>query len=322
VIMLAAGIAATPHLVMRAGPTADVDGARRSSAWGFVFVMLIVASAPAYAIFASLEVLGAVSGASPDAWPGWVFALGADGHARVCGDLAVSQQAIVAACDRIGRGGSLDVSSVSLSADGLVLAFPAIAGLPPVLSGVVAVGGLAATLAAAGSLLFAVASALGHDLYPIFDSQAPTGRRLITIRLMLIAVAVLAGWVAVSKPDAIVGLAAVSLSIAAAGLFPVLCLGIWWKRCTSLAALCGMLSGTGVAIFYFALIEGAGEKPWSFFGLTATGVPGFAAGVFGVPVAFLVAILVSSATPAETERQAAIGRIRRPEAAGAAEDED
>ena len=83
-----------------------------------------------------------------------------------------------------------------------------------------------------------------------------------------------------------------------------------------------MLAGVGITLFYFALLEFAGEPPWSFFGLSGTGVPGFAAGAFGLPIGLVVAIVVSLATPAEAIRYAAIDAIRRPNAALALEEDD
>ncbi|MEO8667046.1 MAG: VC_2705 family sodium/solute symporter [Bauldia sp.] len=318
VLTFAAGVAALPHLVMRSIPVADMDGARRSGAWGFVFAMLVVASAPVYAAFASLEILDGIAVVSPDALPGWVYSLGAGGQARACSVFAVSRDAVAAAC---GAGGLIDAASLSFSGDAVVLAFPAIAGLRPVLSALIAVGAIAATLAAATALLFAAASAFGHDLYArLFEPHAPAGRRLIAIRLMLIATAAFAGWAATRALDDVYPFAAVALSLSAAGLFPSLILGIWWRRCTSLGALSGMVSGMGIALFYFLIVEYAGEAPWTFFGLSDAGVPGFAAGAFGLPVGLLVAIVVSLATPPEPERQAALDRIRRP-ASGAGEDD-
>jgi cation/acetate symporter len=212
---------------------------------------------------------------------------------------------------------------VTPGADSIVQSFPSLAGLPQIFLALIAIGGLSASLAAAASLLFVVGSTLGHDLYPrLFDRNAPTGRRLIAIRLMMVATACLAGWIARDPSPHYFALAAGSASIAAAGLFPVVFLAIWWKRCTSLGALSGMVCGVGLTLFYFVLVEFGGERPWTFFGLSGTGVPGFAAGAFGLPVGLAVAILVSIATPAEPERHAVIDRIRRPDGGGAFEPDD
>jgi cation/acetate symporter len=278
IVTLSAGIAVLPHVVMRSAPTVDIQGARRSSAWGLFFVLVVLASAPVYATFAGLALLDIPAGAAAPAVPG---------------------------------------------ADSIVQSFPAIAGLPQIFTALIAVGALSASLAAAASLLFVIGSTLGHDLYPrLFDRNAPTGRRLIAIRLMMIATAGLAGWIALDPSPRYFAIAAGSASIAAAGLFPAVFLAIWWRRCTSLGALSGMICGVALTLFYLMLVEFGDEKPWSFFGLSGTAVPGFAAGAFGLPVGLAVAILVSIATPAEPERHAAIDRIRRPDAGGTFEPDD
>jgi cation/acetate symporter len=129
---------------------------------------------------------------------------------------------------------------------------------------------------------------------------------------MMIVTALAAGWLAARGEGAVQAWAGAALSIAAAGVFPVLVLALWWRRCTRLGALSGMASGAGLTMFYFAIVEIAGERPWSLFGLPETAVPGFAAAAFGLPVAFLVAILVSLATPREAERDAIVAAMRRP----------
>jgi cation/acetate symporter len=323
VITLSAGIAALPHLVMRSAPAANVDGARRSSAVAFIFVTLVVVSAPAYSVFASLQILDTVAGRTPDAAPDWVYMLGKGGLVSVCSAPALSAAAATSACNASGHAGPLTGADIAVAGDTIVPAFSSIAGLPPIFAALLAVGAIAAALAAAGAMLFTVASALAHDLYVRFvDPHAPAGRRLIALRLVLIAVAAYAGWLAVDGAEVWQPLAAASLSIAAAGLFPSLVLGIWWRRCTSLGALSGMICGLAVTLFYFVLVEFDGERPWSFFGLSGTAVPGFASGAFGLAIGLLVTIIVSLATPAETTRYPAVDAIRRPNAAPLIQEDD
>ncbi len=52
-----------------------------------------------------------------------------------------------------------------INTDVIVLSTPEIAGLPYVISGLVAAGGLAAALSTADGLLLAIANALSHDIY-------------------------------------------------------------------------------------------------------------------------------------------------------------
>src|SRR5690606_10202566 len=104
-------------------------------------------------------------------------------------------------------------------------------GLPYVIAGLVAAGGLAAALSTADGLLLAIANALSHDVYyRMIDPTASTRKRLLIARGLLVAVALLAAVVASSRPGGILALVAWAFSLAAAGLFPVLVLGVWWKR--------------------------------------------------------------------------------------------
>src|SRR5690606_26441612 len=136
-------------------------------------------------------------------------------------------------CSRVaGNAGVLRFSDLSIDTDAIVISTPEIAGLPYVIGGLVAAGALAATLSTANGLLLAIANALGHDLYyRMIDPNAPTARRLFAARALLLAVAGLAAYVASTRPADILSVTAWAFSLAAAGNFPALVLGIWWKRC-------------------------------------------------------------------------------------------
>ena len=78
-----------------------------------------------------------------------------------------------------------------INTDVIVLSTPEIAGLPYVISGLVAAGGLAAALSTADGLLLAIANALSHDIYyKMLDPSAPAIRRLTVARVLLFFVAV------------------------------------------------------------------------------------------------------------------------------------
>ena len=90
-----------------------------------------------------------------------------------------------------GNGdGILQLSEFVIHPDAIVLATPEIAGLPYVIAGLVAAGGLAAALSTADGLLLAIANALSHDVYyQMIDPKASTTRRLTVARVLLVAVA-------------------------------------------------------------------------------------------------------------------------------------
>jgi cation/acetate symporter len=120
-----------------------------------------------------------------------------------------------------------------------------------VISGLVAAGGLAAALSTADGLLLAIANALSHDIYyKMLDPNAPTIRRLTIARILLFLVAVAAAYLASTRPADILAMVGWAFSLAMAGNFPALVMGIWWKRATATGAICGMLAGFGLCLFY------------------------------------------------------------------------
>jgi cation/acetate symporter len=151
-----------------------------------------------------------------------------------------------------------------------VLSTPEIAGLPYVISGLVAAGGLAAALSTADGLLLAIANALSHDIYyKMLDPHAPTIRRLTVARVLLFFVAVASAALAATKPGDILAMVGWAFSLAMAGNFPALVMGVWWKRTTPTGAVCGMLAGFGLCLFYLVCsryFPGYGVK---YFGMTS-----------------------------------------------------
>ncbi|MEY4083103.1 MAG: Cation/acetate symporter ActP, partial [Pseudomonadota bacterium] len=184
--------------------------------------------------------------------------------------------------------------------DIIVLATPEIAGLPYVISGMVAAGGLAAALSTADGLLLTIANALSHDLYyKMIDPNASTARRVAISKALLLVVALAAAYVASQKPADILFLVGAAFSFAAAAFFPALTLGIFWKRATKWGAVLGMISGLGITMFYMVTTQ-----PWlrGIFGVTSPvqlwwEIQPISAGVFGVPLGFAVIIIVSLLTP-------------------------
>lgn len=109
----------------------------------------------------------------------------------------VFKSAIAAASNAAGNTtGLLTHAGLAINNDVIVLSTPEIAGMPYVIAGLVAAGGLAAALSTADGLLLAIANALSHDIYyKMIDTQAPSSRRLVVSRILLVIVAVAAAYV-------------------------------------------------------------------------------------------------------------------------------
>ncbi|HMR32567.1 MAG TPA: cation acetate symporter [Geminicoccaceae bacterium] len=320
ILCLMVGTASLPHVIMRFFTTPSVRDARKSVGWSLLFIFILYFTAPAYAVFAKFEVFSNVLGkdistlAAIQELPSWIFSYGRIGLVKICGANAVDPQVLFDACQAVkdAAGAAAPVTTLtfkqfSINPDTVVLATPEIAGLPYVITGLVAAGGLAAALSTADGLLLAIANALSHDVYyKMIDHRASTARRLIVARVLLVVVALVAAYTAISAPAGILIFVSWAFSFAAAGLFPALVLGIWWKRCTSSGAVLGMIAGFSVTLFYTLNNYYWGGSQWF-------GVNHIAGGVFGIPVGFLVIWLVSLATPAPSrELQELVDSIRIP----------
>ncbi|MET3890177.1 cation/acetate symporter [Bosea sp. OAE506] len=255
VLCLMVGTASLPHVLMRYFTTPSVREARSSVAWTLLFIFILYFTAPAYAAFAKLEVFENVIGKPLAQLPGWIYSYGKIGLIQICGTNAVDVATITAACGKIaGHTGILQLANFTIQADAIVIATPEIAGLPYVVSGLVAAGGLAAALSTADGLLLAIANALSHDVYArMINKDAPVARKLVIARVLLILVAIIAAWVASGRPADIVAMVAWAFSLAAAGLFPALVMGIWSKKTTAAAAVAGIWAGFLTTLTYLVV---------------------------------------------------------------------
>ncbi|MCH2394945.1 sodium:solute symporter family protein [Oceanibaculum sp.] len=292
ILCLMVGTASLPHVLMRFFTTPSVRDARKSVGWSLLFIFLLYFTAPAYAAFAKYEIFTNVIGATIAELPNWV---------KIYSDIG-----LVTIADA-NKDGILQFAELKINPDVIVIATPEIAGLPYVIAGLVAAGGLAAALSTADGLLLAIANALSHDIYyRMIDPQASTAKRLVVARILLVVVAILAAAVASTRPGGILALVAWAFSLAAAGLFPVLVLGVWWKRCTKEGAIAGMLIGFGFTLFYLVATKYFNMPLWF-------GVSNISAGLFGIPTGFLATIIVSMMTPPPSrEMQDFIDSIRIP----------
>ncbi|HET7679957.1 MAG TPA: sodium:solute symporter family protein [Xanthobacteraceae bacterium] len=275
------GTASLPHILMRYFTTPSVREARQSVAWSLFFIFLLYFSAPAYAAFSKLEVYTNIIGRDLASIRPWMFTWGELGLIQVCGKNAASVQAVIDACKAVaGHPGVLRLQDFVINTDVIVLSTPEIAGLPYVISGLVAAGGLAAALSTADGLLLAIANALSHDIYyKMLDPKAPTIRRLTVARVLLFIVAVISAYLASTKPADILAMVGWAFSLAMAGNFPALVMGIWWKRATATGAVAGMIAGFGLCLFYLVV-----SRYFPGFGVKYTGMTSLLNPVTGKPV--------------------------------------
>ena len=292
------GTAALPHILMRYYTTPSVRQARQSVFWSLFFIFLLYFTAPALAVLAKYDVYHFLVGSTFAALPAWAA------------NWAAVDPTLLSITDLNGDG-IVQLAEIVIGGDIIVLATPEIAGLPYVVSGLVAAGGLAAALSTADGLLLTIANALSHDLYyKMIDPHASTARRVTISKALLVFVALLAAYVTSLKPGDILFLVGAAFSLAASAFFPALVMGVFWKRANKWGAITGMIAGLGVCMYYMV-------KTYPFFGGVAANqwfdMAPISAGVFGVPIGIATIFVVSLLTPAPSrEVQELVEHVRYP----------
>ncbi len=309
VFCLMIGTAALPHILMRYYTTPSVKEARESVSWSLFFIFLLYFTAPALAVLAKFEVYTILVNTPFDKLPEWIARWSA------------VDKSLLSVVD-VNKDGILQLAEMSIGGDIIVLATPEIGGLPYVVSGLVAAGGLAAALSTADGLLLTIANALSHDVYyKVLDPNASTARRVLVSKVLLLVVALAAAYVAAQKPADILFLVSAAFSFAAATFFPPLVLGIFWKRANKWGASLGMVAGLGVTFYYmittqpwlYRLTHGSPLTPEILKANTWWDIAPISAGLFGVPIGFAVIIIVSLLTKAPGKKiQELVEHVRFP----------
>jgi cation/acetate symporter len=299
------GTASLPHILMRYFTTPSVRDARNSVAWSLFFIFLLYFSAPALATFSKLQMIDptlptAIIGKSISevSQLSWIQNWGNIGLLKITD---------------LNNDGILQINEFLLNPDIIVLATPEMAGLPYVISGLVAAGGMAAAMSTADGLLLAMANALSHDLYyKIIDPKAETRKRLLTSRVLLVVIGAASALVASMKLTGILGAVAWAFCFAMSGLFFPLVLGVWWKRANRAGAIAGMSVGLVVGWWYLLAVRNPNEwygiaQPWLGLNDLRFGIVGITASL----IAMVVVSLLTTAPDEETQRMVDEVRIPR-----------
>ncbi|MGN6704175.1 MAG: sodium:solute symporter family protein [Burkholderiaceae bacterium] len=301
VLCLMLGTAALPHILARYYTTPSVDEARVSVFWTLFFIMLIYVTIPALAVLVKVDIYTQLVGTEFSKLPSWVsYWANVD-----------KVNPLVTITD-INHDGIVQLAEISMDGDIVVLATPEIAGLPYVISGLIAAGGLAAALSTADGLLLTISNALSHDVYyKIVDPSASTQKRVTISKLLLLAVALIAAYAASLRPGDILTIVGAAFSLGASTLFPVLAIGVFWKRANREGAMAGMLAGFAVCVTYmlrtYPGIGGSAANQWFQ-------IAPISAGVFGVPAGIAALVIVSLLTPRpDPSIEALVDYIRRPD---------
>jgi len=309
---LMVGTAGLPHVLIRFFTVPRVRDARISVGWALLFIAILYTTAPAVAVFARTNLLDTVSEQPHAEMPDW---------------FATWESTGLISFDDWNRDGRIQYvgpaseqrNELTIDRDIMVLANPEIAGLPAWVIGLVAAGGLAAALSTAAGLLLVVSSAVSHDLLKraIHPGISERGE-LIAARSSAAVAVVVAGYLGIDPPGFVAEVVAFAFGLAASSFFPVLVLGVFWKRMNREGAIAGMITGIGFTtayIVYFKFLNPAANVPENWLlGVSPEGI-----GTIGMMINFGVATAVALVTPPPPlVIQRLVDEIRIPKGAGPA----
>jgi cation/acetate symporter len=332
-LALMVGTAGLPHVIVRFFTVPKVRDARLSAGYALLFIAILYTTAPAVGSMARYNLIntiqpgtvGAVDGNLVyEKRPRWIQTWqktglltftdkNGDGRIQYYND--ANRDFSAQATEYGWQGNELQVDQ-----DIMVLANPEIAGLPNWVIALVAAGGIAAALSTAAGLLLVISAAVSHDLIKgIFLPAISEQRELLAGRVAAGFAILVAGYLGFDPPGWVAQVVAFAFGLAAASLFPVILLGIFFKRVNKQGAIAGMLTGLLFTYGYIEFFKGLFLKwagsPWGenvaanwLFGISPEGI-----GVIGMCLNFVVAISVSYLTAPPPERiQHMVEHIRVP----------
>lgn len=334
---LMVGTAGLPHVIVRFYTVKKVSAARVSAFWALLFIAILYTSAPAVSVFARTNLLQTIPGSSYQEAPDWFgkweksgliawVDKNADGKIQYVNGAPFAGKPIFDMGEARGESGERLIKNeltdneneLYVDRDIMVLANPEIAQLPNWVIALVAAGGLAAALSTAAGLLLVISTSVAHDLVKriimerVLKKDFSEKKELLCARVAAGFAVVIAGLFGIYPPGFVAEVVAFAFGLAASSFFPVIILGVFWKRMNQAGAISGMVTGifftAGYIIYFKFLNPGANTKENWFLGISPEGI-----GTIGMCVNFLVSIVVSLFTPAPPKHiEELVERIRVP----------
>ncbi len=307
------GTAGLPHVIVRFFTVPKVSDARKSAGYALIFIALLYTTAPAVSAFARVNFIESVQEVEYENAPGWFknweqIGLIAWKDKNEDGKINYSAGDALDGVkpnysDELGRFGEREVANkpdlnnsneVYIDRDIMVLANPEIAQLPNWVIALVAAGALAAALSTAAGLLLVISASISHDLMKkTLMPNINERQELLFARIAAAIAIIVAGLFGIYPPGFVAQVVAFAFGLAASTIFPVLFLGIFYKRLNKEGAIAGMLSGlivTASYIIFFKFINP--ELDTSDYWIFGVSPEGF--GFFGMFINFGAALVVSS----------------------------
>ena len=307
---LMVGTAGLPHVIIRFFTVPKVRDARLSAGYALLFIAILYTTAPAVAAFARTNFINTIHNTPYSEAPQWFKNWqktglvdwedkNSDGTMQYFGDAAGQKES--------------QQNEITVDRDIMVLANPEIAKLPNWVIALVAAGGLAAALSTAAGLLLVISTSISHDLLKkVLMPKIVERQELLYARLAAGAAVIIAGYFGINPPGFVAQVVAFAFGLAASSFFPIIILGIFYKRMNKEGAIAGMVTGilfTAGYIIYFKFINPAANSSENWlFGISPEGI-----GSIGMLINATVALLVSKVTPAPPEEvQKMVEDIRIP----------
>ena len=312
------GTAGLPHVIIRFFTVKSAKAARKSAGWALMFIALLYTVAPAVGAFARMNFIDTVNEATyignSENFEERRSEILSDGGKPIPGWYKDWEKTGLLDFNDLNQDGIIQYrgpdskdnikNEIVPNRDIFVLANPQIANLPHWVIGLVVAGGLAAALSTAAGLLMVISSAISHDLMKntFYPNMSERSELLIarTSAFLAILLSAFIGAFASSLPF-VAQVVAFAFGIAAASLFPVVVLGIFWKRMNKEGAIVSMLTGLITTVGYICYFKfmGGVEAGW-WFGISPEGI-GFIFMIVAVFTGMIVALL-SPAPPIEIQK--------------------
>ena len=289
-LALMVGTAGLPHVIVRFFTVKKVADARKSAGIALLLIAILYTTAPAVAAFARTNLLETISTKSYSDIPQWFKKWENTGLIKF---------------DDLDNDGMIDYTNddsneLYVDRDIMVLANPEIANLPNWVVALVAAGGLAAALSTAAGLLLVISASVSHDLIKrVYYPEISEKGELMAARISAFFAVCIAGYFGINPPGFVAAVVALAFGLAAASFFPAIVMGIFYKKMNKEGAICGMLAGIGLMLFYMLKFKfdffGGGSSEDYWFGISPEGF-GSVAMILNFVVSFVV-MKFTSPTP-------------------------
>ena len=303
-LALMVGTAGLPHVIVRFFTVKKVADARKSAGIALLLIAILYTTAPAVAAFARTNLLETISTKSYSDIPQWFKKWENTGLIKF---------------DDLDNDGMIDYTNddsneLYVDRDIMVLANPEIANLPNWVVALVAAGGLAAALSTAAGLLLVISASVSHDLIKrVYFPEIREKGELVAARISAFFAVCIAGYFGINPPGFVAAVVALAFGLAAASFFPAIVMGIFYKKMNKEGAICGMLAGIGLMLFYMLKLKfeffGGGSSEDYWFGISPEGF-GSVAMILNFIVSFAV-MKFTSPTPKKIKD--IVDNIRIPE---------